>query len=289
MLQKLLAIPAKLFLGKGIDKKLPFLVSWYKKVFDTFAEEGTEEVLLPNHLKLLVDKKDAALGMFLRTKGEFEPVQTKLFLETLKEGNLVLDIGANVGYYTILASSIVGKKGIVYAFEPDPGNIALLQKNIALNNCTNVVVVEKALGDKNEESQLAIDPGNPGESKLATHSNKNTISIQTITLDSFVKKYNISHIDVIKIDIEGAELLALSGGKESLSKLKNSIIFSECNTKALKEFSKTPADLLAMLEQLEYTPYLLINEFDKQALPFSKNAWEEMLRKVTYFTIVAKK
>lgn len=291
MLQQLLVLPARLFLGKGVDKKFPFLVSLYKRLFSLFSKSGEVEVNIPLGLKLFVDQKDAGVGMFLRTKGVFEPLQTHLFLRTLKKGNIVFDVGANVGYYTILASKAVGRKGVVYAFEPDPRNLIYLKKNVKSNNCRNVVIVEKALTEKNQTAMLAYDLANPGESSLAkTHStDSRSVPIETITLDTFVKQHGIIEINVIKMDIEGAEILALLGAKNTLKKMKHTTLFVECNKRALARFFQTPTTLTSMLKSLTYKLNVIINEFDKTVTPFSEKNLARDLLKTTFVGILAQK
>ena len=124
---------AKQFMGRGIDKKFPFLVWIYKKIYTRFSPAGEIETNIPLNSKLLVSSKDSGMGLMLRTKGVFEPLQTKIFIKSIKKGNTVFDIGANNGYYTVLASKLVGKNGKVYAFEPDPQSLKLLYKNLKLN------------------------------------------------------------------------------------------------------------------------------------------------------------
>lgn len=81
--------------------------------------------------------------------GVVEPLATHMFTEHIQPGNTVIDIGANIGYYTILAAQIVGETGKVYAFEPEPKNLTLLKKNVEHNNLTNVVLANKAVSNAN--------------------------------------------------------------------------------------------------------------------------------------------
>ncbi len=185
---------AKLFLGKGLDKKCPILVDLYKKVYSVVAKNSEIEVRIPLSQKLIVSEKDCGLGMMLRTKSVYEPVQTKLFLDVLKPGMTVFDIGANIGYYSVLASKSVGPQGKVYAFEPDPANLKLLEKNLALNNCHNVKLLPYAAGEKNSTATLYLDEANPGESNLGTKSSGKQIKVRQTTLDSFAKERKITQV-----------------------------------------------------------------------------------------------
>lgn len=290
-MQTILFLFAKLFLGKGFDKKLPILVGLYKKIFQRYIKEKMVKVYIPLGSSLIVSNKDSALGLYLRLKGEFEPLQTKLFLNSIKKGQTVLDIGANVGYYTVLASKLVGEKGKVYAFEPDLRNFKLLQKNIKLNNCQNVFPYKIGLADQDKIAKLLSDKANPGESRLAVTKDEKAISqkIKITTLNKFASLKRIKRFDVIKIDIEGAEIKALKGAQEALSKIKKVTLFIECNTRALERFSNSYQDLITILNQLGFDIETIINEFDKSAKKYTPKTLQKTLSKVTYITLVAKK
>lgn len=287
--QHLIELPAKLFLGKGIDKKFPFLVGLYKKVYSLVAKNGEMKVEIPLGLKLIVSVRDCGLGMFLRIQGQYEPIQTKVFLESLKPGSIVFDIGANVGYYTVLASKVVGKKGKVYAFEPDPGNLKLLQKNIKLNACRNVKVFGSAVGKKNTTEVLRVDEANPGESHLGGKSHDKNIMVQTVTLDSFTKKRNIKHADTIKMDVEGSEIDILLGGKDFLKRNKKARIFTECHMNTLKRIGKKPGELVSLLERMGFRIEYILNEFEKTQTLFTSTALEKALEAVTSVDLVSEK
>ncbi len=88
--------------------------------------------------KLHFDPKDRVMSHYLLEDRAWEPVETEALRQELRRGDVVVDVGANIGYYTILASRLVGEGGKVYAFEPEPDNFAMLQKNLKANGCTNV-------------------------------------------------------------------------------------------------------------------------------------------------------
>lgn len=146
-------------------------------------------------------------------RDRFETGTTKLFEGTLKSGNCVLDIGANVGYFTLLAARLVGPEGRVYAFEPEPGNYAVLVKNLGLNGYKNVDAIPKAVSSETGEAQLILSGLDSGFHSLA-HLNlpeRGTVSVETITIDSFLQERGWPHVDLVKIDIEGWEVAALDG------------------------------------------------------------------------------
>ena len=89
--------------------------------------------------------------------GVNEKYETELFKKMVQDGMVVVDIGANIGYYTLIAAKLVGNKGIVYAFEPEPSNYELLCQNIAINGYTNVVPIEKAVSKTSGKTKLYVN------------------------------------------------------------------------------------------------------------------------------------
>ncbi|MDP2683739.1 MAG: FkbM family methyltransferase [bacterium] len=278
---------AKQFMGRGIDKKFPFLVWLYKKTYTSFTSEAEIETLIPLKSKLLVSSRDSGLGLMLRTKGKFEPTQTKSFINSIKKGNTVFDIGANVGYYSVLASKLVGKDGKVFAFEPDSQNLKLLYKNLRINHCNNVVVSESALGNKQGKLTLTQDVSNPGESSLSVLKHGNKVLVDVITLDKFVKKQKIRTIDLIKMDVEGAELNVLRGGLKTLQNNKKIKIFIECNPSTLKDFNEDKIVLCAFLKGLNFDIQGIIDEKNKNIKKYSDKILDIVLNKIGFTNLIA--
>lgn len=280
---------ARQFMGRGIDKKFPFLVWLYKKTYTHFTPEAEIETSIPLKSKLVVSSKDSGLGLMLRTKGEFEPTQTKSFIKSIKKGNTVFDIGANVGYYSVLASKLVGKNGKVFAFEPDPQSLKLLYKNIGINKCKNIIVVKSALSNHNGKLILTQDSSNPGESSLTLFKKGKKILVDVLTLDKFIKTQKIKTIDVIKMDVEGAELNILRGGLKTLQNNKKLKIFVECNPSALSEFGEDRITLFAFLKGLDFNIEGIIDEKDKKIKRFSNKTLDIILNKTGFTNLIAVK
>jgi FkbM family methyltransferase len=159
-----------------------------------------------------------------------EKEQTREFIKHLNRCNNVFDIGANVGYYTLLASKMVGNKGKVYAFEPVIRNLVYLYKHIYINKIENVNIVPLACSDSVslKSFKLAADAAcgylDEGDYNYEGDILK-SIYVQTITLDNFITETKVVP-DIIKIDVEGAELLVLRGAKDTLIKYKPKIFLS---------------------------------------------------------------
>jgi FkbM family methyltransferase len=161
-----------------------------------------------------------------------EPNVFKTIQEKLTEESVFIDAGANIGVYTILASKIIGEKGKVIAIEMIPTTATILKNNVDLNKCLNVDIKNKALSNISDQSLIALIPKNKYGMASIRNNYKNheveKISVITETLDEILKPYK--SIDLMKLDIEGAELIALKGCKNSLKKI-NAIIF-ESHTEA---------------------------------------------------------
>ena len=97
---------------------------------------------------------DSVDSLRLSFNGVYEPCETEFVMNEIKKGDVVLDIGANIGYYTLIFARLVGEEGKVFAFEPDPENFALLKKNVEINGYHNVVLVQKAISNKTGKIRL---------------------------------------------------------------------------------------------------------------------------------------
>lgn len=142
-----------------------------------------------------------------------------------KDGDVVIDIGANVGIFTVKVGEKLNK-GLIVAIEPSPQNIELLKKNLRLHNLSSVIVVPKAVGNFRGKSKFLITPVSGQHrfySKTVEKSEEinKIIEVDTVLLDDIVKELKIKVIDFLKIDVEGAELDVLKGAKESLKFTKN--------------------------------------------------------------------
>jgi FkbM family methyltransferase len=147
--------------------------------------------------------------------GSYEFPKQRLFIDEIKQGDVVFDIGAHVGFYTLLSSQIVGEQGQVVSFEPFPPNLMFLKRHIQLNRLKNVKVVEKAVSSRAGTMTFEIGPSS-SMGHLAEQVSGKSIEVETVVLDEFVRKANLPVPDLMKIDIEGAEFDCLVGAKELL-------------------------------------------------------------------------
>jgi FkbM family methyltransferase len=157
--------------------------------------------------------------------GTAEADVQRTLAELIEPGQVVYDVGANIGFFTILCARLVGPQGKVYAFEPMPANAATLRHNIVINGLHNVTIVEQALSSSSGTAELFISPWSAFHSLNVEGAVKRDnrgrdaappITVQTVTLDEFVREHGAEAPDLVKIDVEGAELLALEGMRDTL-------------------------------------------------------------------------
>ncbi|MFH1367048.1 MAG: FkbM family methyltransferase [Patescibacteria group bacterium] len=134
----------------------------------------------------------------------------------IKEGDIIIDAGAYLGGFTLMAAKKVGKKGKVIAFEPDPQNFNILQKNVQNSNFSNIILINKAILNKIGQTNFF-----PNNSKSIVNNQSAGIKIQTTTLDNEITKIGLITIDFVKMDIEGSELEAFEGMRKMLEITKN--------------------------------------------------------------------
>lgn len=172
--------------------------------------------------------------------GVFEPFQTEIVKKEIKKGDTVLDIGANIGYYTLLFAKLVGEGGKVYAFEPDPINFGLLKKNVELNGYQNVVLIQRAVSNKAGKIKLYLCENNSGMHRIyKSKFCRRFIEIESIILDEYFKGFD-KKINFIKLDIEGAEAVAMEGMSRLLQANKDIKVITEFAPVSIKEFGAEP-------------------------------------------------
>ena len=162
--------------------------------------------------------------------GSYEYHKQKLFERILKPKSVVLDLGGNVGFYTLLSSVLVGLEGRIFVFEPLQRNLKFLYQHLHLNHITNVTVIEAAVSDTC--GQMSFNEDNrPSMGHLSTHGDT---SVEVVSLDTLFERGELPKPDFIKIDIEGAEYDALTGA-ESLLKASQPTIFLATHGKTVHQ------------------------------------------------------
>lgn len=191
----------------------------------------------------------------MRVGGCPEPEVCHLMARVAKPGNYVIDGGANVGFFTVLLSKLVGPEGLVLAFEPGANNLFKLDENIKLNGCANIEVVRKPLWSEPAIVGLHLC-ADGSKNSLEPHAGSCGVqSMEAAVLHDYSPDQMDRQLSLIKLDIEGAEEMALRGGKDLLGKCP--YIVMELNIEALPKFKSSPAQICDFLRDYGYSPFLL--------------------------------
>jgi len=191
---------------------------------------------------------------YLRPQVDWEPNNDRyVFVSHLRDGMTVMDIGANVGFYSLLISRAVGPSGKVYAFEPIPEIFARLKEHIALNNATNVIPVPIALSDEKGKAKMSVKGGG---SSFFRHLSDEFVEVQVERLDDFVEREGIERVDAIKIDVEGAELKVIRGADKTIRRDKP-ILMVEIQAATLQAAGTTPEELFETIVGYGYNAFVI--------------------------------
>lgn len=207
----------------------------------------------------------------------FEEAEWRFVERFLKEGMTVLDIGAHHGFYTILASRKVGISGRVIGFEPSPREQRWLNINLRLNHCKNVTIEPMALSNEEGEAILYLgDWSHTVFNSLRPPSISGyvkEINIRTISLDTYVERAGIKHIDFIKIDAEGAEIEILKGANQLFNKDYHPVIMAEISNKRTEAWGYPSSDIYDFLANRGYSWFALNPEGRMIMLKEKENNW----------------
>lgn len=239
------------FLRQKIEKKPN---SFYSKLAPNNYQykRGTFREFTYNGVRLKADISDY-IGYCLYFGFKDEALEK--LIKLAQPGNVVLDIGTNIGSTLLQFAKKIGENGKVYGFEPDAQNYNACLVNINLNSLHNVEVFNIGLGDETGTFTLVVDTEtNRGGNRisLSNENNKNNSKIHVERLDDWIKDKNLSRIDLIKIDVEGFELNVLKGAEETIKK-HTPVLFIELDDNNLKAVGNSASELIKFLENLGYS------------------------------------
>lgn len=204
-----------------------------------------------------------------------EETTTGIFKKIIKPGDVFLDLGANIGYFSLLAANLAGEEGKVFSFEPEPKNFYYLQKNMEVNNYKSVHPFQKAVSDKNGTIELFIcdyDSGHHtinqyGGVEVYSHgrpTEKKALKIDAVKLDDFLAD-KTDHVDIVKMDIEGAEALAVEGMRNILKNNKNIKFLMEFFPLFIKKMGNSPEKLIkTLIEELDFKIFVIGHDYSME-------------------------
>jgi FkbM family methyltransferase len=231
-------------LPKPIRALVP--LSWKEFVYS--LKDRKPAVVSLEGFKLALHQHDTIISESIRKNRVWAEAETKLFRELIKPGMVVVDVGANLGYFSLLASTLVGPTGGVHAFEPDPVNAVLLRKNVRLNHASNIKVVESALSDNEDSISLFVDLNNKGDHRIwqPDGESRRRIEVAATTLDEYLSRTRAA-ASFLKIDVQGAEGKVMGGMKKTLDQPSLKYIITEFWPAALRKCGTQPEQFLRQI------------------------------------------
>jgi FkbM family methyltransferase len=234
-------------------------VPFVQRKFKSLSGEPISRVVKTRHgFKMNVNLGDF-IGRHIFLHGEYEDYVTRVFYKLLQPGDVVLDVGANIGYFTLLSASIVGKSGRVISFEASPQIFTYLSSNLSLNESENVESFCAAVGDKNGQVEFfEADDSHLGLSSLRHLDNNNSkrIMIDMIELNCFAE--NFPKVQLVKVDVEGGEMRVFQGMQKILERDNPFLVF-EVTDVMLKELGSSKNELLNWLSDRSYKIFQISN------------------------------
>lgn len=220
-------------------------------------------------LKLGLDEtlsNEATILSFIRNGMLYEPDVSTVMLRTLAPGDLVVDVGANIGYFTSLAALLVGPRGQVLAFEPDADNVARLEANLALNQLANVTIVRQPVSDRLGEVEFFLNSDSSGGNALwdparfpgnvRSERARKRQTLMATTLDAEIARLGLATPKLIKIDTEGAEQKVLEGARRLLENAAVPFVIAELHLFGLKQLGASQQSLRQLMAAQGYATFL---------------------------------
>lgn len=215
---------------------------------------------LATPLRLYVHgEQDRFVSRRIREEGIWEPYETALVLALLQPGDVFVDVGANIGYFSVLAASIVGDSGAVHAFEPDPQNYRLLEANAGLNDLRErITAMQAGLSDQAGQGELFLSEDNLGDHQIyASGETRRALPISLLR-GSDVLADSVHRLDLLKVDTQGSELQVMHGLMpllQALSAKPNIII--ELTPLSLRRADASGRALIELLAELQQPMWIV--------------------------------
>jgi FkbM family methyltransferase len=216
---------------------------------------------------------DLATGMsdLIYFLGEYERAVTRVVSSVVRPGDICLDAGANMGWYTTLLHELAGPGGEVHAFEPVPAIFGALERNVALlHDPSNVHLRNVALGSDAGTVAIHLFAGLPNGHASMSEMDRDdyeTVDVPVITLDSYLEDQGVERVDVVKMDIEGAELMFLRGAERLLAQEVPPVWMIEMALATTRGFGYLPDDLVQFLRARADHDFYAVDDLTGQLRP----------------------
>lgn len=276
-------------------KKIELEIEQSKATPIIYLDKETILVKMFNGQLIYLSLNDVSVAPHIATSGVWESYITKAWLRNTNHNMIIMDIGANFGYFGLIASQMLDKKNsrVVY-FEPNPSLSEYINKSIAINWLKeNSVVVNKAVSDKKGKAKLSILEDFVGSSSLhsADHLNtylanamdikvENELEVDTVSVDEYCAENNIDEVNLIKMDIEGFEDIAYNGMRDTVKRSKNLVFFIEFTGNSYKYPEKF---FKKMQSDFNYT--WLISE-DGETIDVSRKSYKDLFKDIDDWVMI---
>jgi FkbM family methyltransferase len=211
---------------------------------------------------MFVDTRDMLIAPNLLVRNEWEADESALFRKLVRPGMTFVDVGANIGYYTLLAGRLLGPAGKAFAFEPDPHNFELLRRNVIVNAMQGYIeTIPKAVYRRAEKLRFFARKYYPGNSSMAAlpqstldflYDEIEEMEVDAVSLDEFFP--GNARIDVVKVDVEGAEPGVFAGMRDMLKRNRSVVVLCEWCPGQMTQAGNDPEELLKELRDQGLTP-----------------------------------
>lgn len=235
---------------------------------------------LGHQFEFHVHPDDELLSNIVRGKNAYSTGDVAVFKKFLKPGDVFIDVGANIGWYSVVASLVLGETGKILAIEPEPRNLELLRKNLA-GVKTPYEIHAAAVSDEKGTAELYLSPDNFGDHSLVLdgfkHVSRQKVSVPLERLESLITAEDFKKTGLLKMDIQGSEPKALVG-MSSLLRLHRPVMFIEFSPSHIYECGSSPFEIFAFIEKWKYFPFQV---FDGASSP------DEVLRPISLDSLFA--
>ncbi|MBU3578636.1 FkbM family methyltransferase [Polynucleobacter sp. 73C-SIWE] len=214
-----------------------------------------------NGFKINYLKDDYSLINFIKTNNDYEEATRRVVERILKKGDIFLDLGSHIGFYALIAARIVGETGHVYAFEPTPATRDTLDKNVIDNGLKNIITVESfGVSDCSKNVNFIVNSDSSECNKISQFDEgvENLIKIKTISIDKYAIINSIKKINLVKMDIEGAEYQAIIGMRKIISENPDIKLIFEYNRKIMNENGSSRVNIFNILKELGFNKFTII-------------------------------
>jgi FkbM family methyltransferase len=204
---------------------------------------------------------------FLGNQQSYEPEVSDLILRAVEPKDVVIDVGANIGYFTVMMGMLVGENGRVLSFEPGSNTLDRLKNNIKINDLRNITLIEQPVTDTIGETSFYINSDNSGgnsiwnpgnmEANKLSRENPQLQTLQTTTIDDEIERLELPPPRLIKVDVEGAEQKVLKGAHRLLRSHSVPYIIAELHEQGLQELGSSAAAFRKQMFDYGYDTFLL--------------------------------